>query len=326
MKSRLKVSLRKIRLDLKVNWKLSRNETLFKENYILTLIDHGFSSIGEVAPNIRYNETTSKIESDFKNLEKRLLSESIESILQENNFCNSFNFALDSAFMNMRSHKDSKTIYELLKLSKPKAISTSYTVPIMPEEDLEVYLEKIKEFEFIKIKVNKDNAVSFCKKIASLTDKKLRVDGNEAWDSVEDYLVFEKEVSDLNIEFIEQPFSSDRADLYLKLKPISKFMLMADESITSKVDFDEIENCFHGINVKLMKARSFENAVSFLEEARKRNLKTMLGCMIETSLGISFAMNLYELVDYFDLDGSLLLKSDPYDFITLSNGKISFKP
>jgi glutamate racemase len=72
-----------------------------------------------------------------------------------------------------------------------------------------------------------------------------------------------------------------------------------------------------------MKAGSYGQAISFLKEAKRRNLKTMLGCMIETSLGISCALNLYELVDYFDLDGSLLIKNDPYNLILEENGFIS---
>ena len=261
----MKISLKKIRLDLKVNWKLSRNETLYKENFILSLDDSGIIGLGEIAPNIRYDETAEKIEQDYNFLIKRIEQESIEEILKENTFCNSFNFALDSALLHLNSLKSNKRIHELLELAQPRPIKTSYTVPIMDESRLKDYLLSIEQFDYVKIKVNKDNAVSFCKKIAELTDKKLRIDGNEAWSSIEDYLDFEENIKDLNIEFIEQPFSSNRVDLYLKLKPISKFLLMADESITAHVDFDEIEKCFHGVNVKLMKARSFTNAISLLQ-------------------------------------------------------------
>ncbi len=318
----MKISIEKIELELKVNWKLSRNETLLKENFILRLEKNNVVGLGEVAPNIRYDETPIKIQQDFQSLLERSKNETISDILKDNSFCNSFNFALDSAHIHLKSLLEDKKIYELLDLEKPLELKTSYTVPIMDESKLENYLDGIKQFDFIKVKVNKDNAISFCQKIGTLTNKKLRIDGNEAWDSIEEYLIFENAIRTLNVEFIEQPFCSSRSDLYLKLRPISKFLIMADESITSCVDFNEIEKCFHGVNIKLMKARSFSNAIVLLKEAKRRNLKTMLGCMIETSLGISYAMNLYELVDYFDLDGSLLIKNDPFNLITLDKGKL----
>jgi len=308
---------------MRVNWKLSRNETLFKENFIITLKDQSQEAPGEIAPNIRYNETPQKIQSDFDELTQRLKSEKIESILKSNNFCNSFNFAIDSAYVSLRAKEKNIKVYEYLKLSKPSLIQTSYTVPIMAEDELATYLKKIERFNFIKIKVNKENAISFCVAISKITNKALRIDANEGWESLEDYLDFERAISDLNVEFIEQPFPSDRIDLYKSLKPVSKYLVIADESITNRVDFDQIEDCFHGINVKLMKAGSYGQAISFLKEAKRRNLKTMLGCMIETSLGISCALNLYELVDYFDLDGSLLIKNDPYNLILEENGFIS---
>ena len=308
---------------MRVNWKLSRNETLFKENFIITLKEKGQEAQGEIAPNIRYQETPQKISSDFDELTQRLKTEKLDSILNSNNFCNSFNFAVDSALIHLRAKEKELKVYEFLSLTKPSPIQTSYTVPIMEEDELADYLKKIERFNFIKIKVNKDNSISFCKAIAKLTNKALRIDANEGWDSLEDYLKFEAAISDLNVEFIEQPFPSDRVDLYKNLKAISKYLIIADESITNTVDFDEIESCFHGINVKLMKAGSYSQAISFLKEAKKRNLKTMLGCMIESSLGISCALNLYELVDYFDLDGSLLIKNDPYNLILEENGFIS---
>ena len=187
------------------------------------------------------------------------------------------------------------------------------------------YINQIKRFPFIKIKVDNKNAVSFVKSIAKFTDKPLRVDGNEAWESLEEYLFFENEVKDLNIQFIEQPFPSTRVDLYTQLKSISKFDIMGDESIEDNADFEKLSLQFHSINIKLMKASGYYNAIFLLKEAKKYKLKTMIGCMIETSVGISSAIQLSSLADYFDLDGSLLLKNDPYNKFIEKNGQLSLK-
>ncbi len=125
------------------------------------------------------------------------------------------------------------------------------------------------------------------------------------------------------MQFIEQPFAANMVDEYMALKPQSAFEIMGDESIEQNVDFESLAKQFHSINVKLMKAGGYSKAIDLLTGARAHGLKTMLGCMIETSLGISSAIHLSSLADYFDLDGSLLIKKDPFNLITESSGSIS---
>jgi L-alanine-DL-glutamate epimerase-like enolase superfamily enzyme len=317
----MKISISKKELELKVNWKLSRNETLVKENFFITAEDGGYKGMGEIAPNIRYGETSDVIISDFEKIknikfDSKLFSKQIKQL----NLCHSFSFGLESALVHLESIKANVSVFEYLNLAEPPKVSTSYSVPIMEECELKEYLQKIERFDYIKIKVSRDNAESFVKAIARLTDKPLRIDGNEAWDNLESYLIFEKSIEHLNIQFIEQPMKSSMVEEYKKLKPISKFEIMADESIESDVDMQLISQQFHSVNIKLMKASGYHNAIKLLTEAKSLGLKTMIGCMIETSLGISSAINIASLGDYFDLDGSLLIKNDPYDLIQESKG------
>ena len=316
--------LEKIKLDLKVNWKLSRNETLFKENFIFKIINDDKVFSGEIAPNIRYNETAEKIQQDFDNfLKDYAVTDDISSFLYTTQYSHSFQFAVESAFVHFNSALSECSVSGYLGLEDPEAIYTSYSIPIMEEDKLKDYIEQIQRFKYIKIKVNKDNAVSFVKSIARLTSVPLRIDGNEAWTDLDSYKNFEEEIKDINVQFIEQPFSASMIEEYIALKPVSRFEIMGDESIEQVVDFDLIAKQFHSINVKLMKAGGYSKAIDLLTGAKKRGLKTMLGCMIETSLGISSAMNLASLADYFDLDGSLLIKKDPFNLITESNGSLS---
>ena len=319
----MKIKLFSKRLDLLVNWKLSRNETLFKDNFFIEVSRGHFSGIGEIAPNIRYDETAERINSDFEKVSSIDLTKStIFEEIEEMDLCHSFKFGLTSAITHLLCQESSQSVSAYFSLNKPSSIDTSFSVPIMQEHLLEEYLKKIERFKYIKIKVNSDNAISFVKAISEFTDKPLRVDGNEAWESLEKYLVFEKEVSNLNIQFIEQPFKASMTSEYKKLKDGSRFEIMADESIESDVDMKEIAAQFHSVNIKLMKASSYQNAIRLITQAKENGLKVMIGCMIESSLGISSAMNLNSLGDYFDLDGSLLLKNDPYDFIREEHGEI----
>ena len=111
---------------------------------------------------------------------------------------------------------------------------------------------------------------------------------------------------------------------YFELRKISKYELMADESLLLDFNGEKFQKMFHGINVKIMKTRGVENAKKLLLKAKKFGLKTMVGCMIESSLGISEALHLASLCDYIDLDGSLLLKNDPYaHLIKEENGRLT---
>jgi L-alanine-DL-glutamate epimerase-like enolase superfamily enzyme len=85
-----------------------------------------------------------------------------------------------------------------------------------------------------------------------------------------------------------------------------------------------VADCFHGVNVKVCKTGGVTNALDALQSARKAGLKTMIGCMIESSLLISAAAHLAELCDYLDLDGNLLITNDPYEGVTSKNGLLSF--
>lgn len=319
----MKFELEKIQLDLKVNWKLSRNETLYKENFIFKIVNKNQIYTGEIAPNIRYQETSEKIEQDFINFQKDYeFSEDISSFLYSKCYSHCFQFAVESAFVHLNSALSDCTVCEYLGLEEPGPIYTSYSIPIMEEKKLKAYIQKIERFHFLKIKVNKENAAHFVKTIANLTNMPLRIDGNEAWTDFDSYLKFEEEIQAVNIQFIEQPFAASMVDEYMALKPISHFEIMGDESIEQDVDFELIAKQFHSINVKLMKAGGYTKAIDLLKNAKKYGLKTMLGCMIETSLGISSAIHLSDLADYFDLDGSLLIKEDPFNLITESNGSL----
>lgn len=310
-------------LELKVNWKLSRNEAKFKKNFFIEVEEDGYKSIGEIAPNIRYGETEDLINQNFNFIQNEELTLSnLKSIYSKNEFCHSFKFGLESALIHLEAQKKQIKTSEYLKLKPVDSVQTSFSVPIMEINALEKYMQDLSRFPFIKIKVNSDNAIDFVTSISKLTSSALRVDGNEAWNDLDSYKKFEEKTKNLNIQFIEQPFKSTDIDSYISLKKNSFFEIMGDESIEDDADFELLSKQFHSINIKLMKTGGYFNAIRLLEEAKKHNLKTMIGCMIETSLGISSAMQIASLGDYFDLDGSLLLKNDPYNYIFEKEGSI----
>ncbi len=152
------------------------------------------------------------------------------------------------------------------------------------------------------------------------------MDANESWQTKE-YALEQIEwlAADGRIQFVEQPMpaAAPHAD-FVWLKERSPLPLMGDESYVSAADVSHCAECFHGVSVKLCKAGGVTRARQALQAARDAGLKTMIGCMIETSIHISAAAHLAELADYLDLDGNLLVTNDPYAGVSSREGMLSF--
>jgi L-alanine-DL-glutamate epimerase-like enolase superfamily enzyme len=127
----------------------------------------------------------------------------------------------------------------------------------------------------------------------------------------------------MNIELIEQPFPSSMQEEYKELKKHSKYKLLADESIEDVGDFSDLSSQFHAVNIKLMKTGSLIKARDLLLEAKRHQLTAMMGCMIETTIGISYGMLFGGLVEYVDLDGFLLIKDEPFKLVTENDGVLN---
>jgi L-alanine-DL-glutamate epimerase-like enolase superfamily enzyme len=156
-------------------------------------------------------------------------------------------------------------------------------------------------------------------------DKTVRVDANEGWKTREQALeMIEWLAQDKHIQYVEQPLpASAPAKDWVWLKQRSPLPIFGDESYHLADDIAEAAECFHGVNVKLIKTGGISGGLAALSAARKAGLKTMLGCMIETSILISAGAQLAELCDYLDLDGNILITNDPYLGVTADSGLLS---
>src|SRR5204862_7827896 len=117
--------------------------------------------------------------------------------------------------------------------------------------------------------------------------------------------------------------SSNPADMAWLKRP-SPRPLFGDESYHHASDLGLCQDCFHGVNVKLVKTGGITPAYDALQAARAAGLKTMIGCMIESSLLITAAAHLAELADHLDIDGNLLIQNDPFLGVSSKNGVLSF--
>jgi L-Ala-D/L-Glu epimerase len=204
---------------------------------------------------------------------------------------------------------------------------TSFTIGIDSPEMIRRKVTEAEPFPILKIKVGGPNDEANLAAVRQVAPTKwLRLDANEGWRTKEEALRnIERIARDPHIEFIEQPMPATSAPADVTwLKDRSPLPIMADESYLNADDLPRVADCFHSVNVKLCKTGGVSRGFEALSAARKAGLKTMLGCMIESSILTSAGAHLAALTDYLDLDGNLLITNDPYAGVTSERGVMSF--
>lgn len=325
----MKLWLELIHLDLKVNWKLSRNQTTFKKNFIVHLETDLGHFKSEIAPNSRYGESIEKIELQFQDwlqlvdLASIKTSEALLENLHKLPLLHSLSFGIESAFLNYLAALSGKTLTSYLGLPQPIKVATSFSMPITAVAEIKDYLAPITRFKSLKIKVDAETGTEMLQEIRKHTSVALRVDANEGWKDLDQFMRFQETLNGMNIELIEQPFPSSMVNEYKELKKRTPYKLLADESIEDVGDFKELSEQFHAVNIKLMKTGSLLKAKELLLQAKAHQMTAMMGCMIETSIGISYGMLFGGMVEYVDLDGFLLIKDEPFRLVSEAEGILS---
>jgi L-alanine-DL-glutamate epimerase-like enolase superfamily enzyme len=311
------LSYRKIHLPLKYDWALSRNSVSSKTNFIIEVIHQAKKGLGEVAPNIRYNETPEKTEAELASLLKKTYSNPAELLGQIT--LQSLRCGVESALINA-----SALPFEFGFPNAGMAFDTAYTVPVMePSRIGEFYKEQeLDRFKTIKLKIKGNGGTEALAQLARIHAGTIWLDANEAFTSSFHFLEQFPSLQNSRVELVEQPFPKDNPQAYLDLKGKLSCLLVGDESLGSVEDITQYGHLFDVINIKIQKAGGLIPALECVQTARARGLKVMLGCMVETSIGIRESLKLAPLADYIDQDSFLYLKDEPFGVLTESSGRI----
>ena len=314
-------------LQLRYVWKISRNTSATKTNLVLRIAGHGQQGTGEAAPNVRYGESPELLQEQFNALLDNGLAEvvslaELDALLVAHPVAHALSFALEAALVQWLAACAGQPVWQWLGVPPPAAaVPTAFSLPIMEPDEVAGFLREqdAVRFQLLKIKVNQAGGLDLLREVARvLPGHALLVDGNEAWpdaDSVLRFLEAAAALPGLHIKLLEQPLPAALADDYRYLCPRSNVPLIADESVTDAADFADIAQQFHGVNVKLMKAGGFRRGIDLLRRTRAHGLLPMLGCMVETSIGIGAALEISALADVLDLDGFLIVKDEPFGLV-----------
>ncbi|HYZ85920.1 MAG TPA: enolase C-terminal domain-like protein, partial [Bryobacteraceae bacterium] len=178
------------------------------------------------------------------------------------------------------------------------------------------------QYPILKVKVGLDKDESTMEAIRSVTKKPLRLDANEGFKTKEEAVRKINWLESLGAEFIEQPLPAPMIEETRWVRSRVHIPILADEACLRPQDIPKIAGAFDGIVIKLQKTGGINNALEMIHTARAFGLKTMLGCMIESSVGITAAAHLSPLVDFADLDGNLLISNDPFRGVRVENGRL----
>ena len=230
--------------------------------------------------------------------------------------------ALDIAFNDLYARKKGKKLYELWGMKQNNKILSNFTIGI---DSIDKMLSKMKEtpWPVYKIKLGTKEDLGIVRALRQHSNAVFRIDANGAW-GVEETLKNAVELKKLGVEFLEQPLSAENKEGQRIIFKRSVLPLIADESCQVEADVENCFQMFHGINIKLVKCGGLTPARRMLKRAKNLGMKKMVGCMTESSIGISAIAHLLPELDYVDMDGAMLLKNDIASGVTLKNGKISY--
>lgn len=324
----MKLSVHQFSLPLKHTFTISRESISAQPTLIVELTEDGHHGYGEATTNPYYGFTAQNICQAIETVRARLESLSLRETQPEQLWAtladqlaeNSFALcAIDQAAYDLWGKLQGRPVHELWGLDTKRVPASCFTIGIASIEVMIGKLAEMPGWPIYKVKLGTDHDVEIIRRLRAHTDATFRVDANCGWE-VHEALRNAEALASLGVEFIEQPLTADNWTGHRKLFEDSVLPILADESCIFEEDVERCADNFHGINIKLVKCGGLTPARRMIDRAKQLDLKVMVGCMTESTVGISAIAQLLPLLDYVDMDGAALLASDIATGVKLDNG------
>ena len=318
---------RVVELPLRHAWTISRGTSTSKRNVLVELRSGEHVGLGEAAPNVRYQESAETVLEALRTLTPVLerdvrwfrdVSEAVQEALPGNGAAKA---AVDIALHDWAGKALGAPLYRMIGVDPARMPVTSFSIGIDEPETLARKVREAEAYPVLKVKLGAERVREVFGAVRAATSKVVRVDANEAW-KPEEALQHIEWLATQGVELVEQPLPAADTEGARWLRARSPLPLVADESLIRASDVPKLAEGFHGINVKLQKAGGIRETLRIIDVARACGLKVMIGCMVETSVGIAAAAHLGPLADWLDLDGNLLISQDPFRGHPVVQGRI----
>lgn len=320
----MKIESKPISLNLETPFRIAHGTSLARHNVLVRITSGDHYGLGEAAPVRQHHESQDGVLAYLADLPPLDGSpfhlEEILSALPQGS--QSARAAIDIALHDLIGKQLGIPLYRLFGLNPGSAPPTSMTVSIGTEQEVQGWARTAAErFSILKLKLGQERSLELVRAVRAVTDARLVADANCAW-TVEQAKSLIPAMADLGLEWIEQPLPEEDLDGLRQIREFSPLPIFADEPVRTARDIPRLAGCVDGVNIKLMKAGGLREAMRMIAVARAHGLQVMLGCMIETSVGITAAAHLAPLVDWADLDGNQTVINDPFTGVRVKDGRL----
>jgi L-alanine-DL-glutamate epimerase-like enolase superfamily enzyme len=302
-------------------------------NFVLCLEWQGLTACGEGAPSAYYGETRAISEAALAFLGEALPERELEGLdadriadilAQADRLLAGHpaaKAALDGALWDLAGRQRGEPVWRLLGLAAPAPLATSFTIAIAPAEEMLARAQAAAAagFSVLKLKAGGAEDLAIIERIAEATGCRLRVDANGAWSAREALDKMER-LAMAGVEFVEQPLAGPDLAGYRAIAGRAPLPIILDESVRNLLDLEVFGEYADGVNLKISKCGGISRCLEIALRARAAGLDLMMGCMIESSLGIAQGAQLLGLLRWADLDGFLLIAEDPFEGLTCEAG------
>jgi len=317
------------RLKLRHTWTTTMSSSEFRDTLSVRLSSQGLTGVGEGAPIVRYHESAESARDAVESLRPLLKSADpwqfhklMAHISHQLQGQYAAKAAVDIALLDWVGKKLGVPLYQYFGLDAADAPITTFSIGIDTPETTRAKVQEAKDFPVLKIKVGLDTDEATLEAVRSATKKPLRVDANEGWKDKEEAVRKINWLETQGVEFVEQPMPASMLEETRWVRSHVHLPIIADEACLSAAAVPKLVNSYDGVNVKLDKCGGILEAKRTIDVAKALGMKTMLGCMVSSSVSVTAAAHLSPLVDYADLDGNLLISNDPFTGVQVREGKL----
>jgi L-alanine-DL-glutamate epimerase-like enolase superfamily enzyme len=333
----IETEFERVELPLENAFTISRGTQTHATNVLVRVTDDaGTTGLGGAAPASHYGETADTVEAVLPDLldvvedvgDPHALTEIEERMAETVQDNPAARCAVSIALHDLAAKRLGVPLYRLWGLDPGETPKTSFTIGL---DTVDRVREKTADaveagYDVLKIKLGTDRDERLIEAVREAAPgARIRVDANEAW-TPREAVRKSGMLATYDVEFVEQPVPAEQPEALKFVYERSELPIAADESCVTLSDVPRIADRTDIANLKLMKCGGLLEAKRMIHAARAHGLELMLGCMVETNASIAAGCHLGPLLDYADLDGSLLLADDPVSGVDLTNGAMHLDP